>query len=114
MRSRTCSTPRKRLLWPPRRTTPSRSSSAPGRGFAGFAALPMQDVEAAAAELDRAVGDLRLSGALVNGYTSVGTLQTGRYYDDPAYEPLWERFETLGVPFYLHPRNPLPGQRRIY
>ncbi|MGH2858162.1 MAG: amidohydrolase family protein, partial [Solirubrobacteraceae bacterium] len=33
---------------------------------------------------------------------------------DPVYDPLWERFQALDVPFYLHPRNPLPGQRRIY
>jgi 2,3-dihydroxybenzoate decarboxylase len=82
--------------------------------LAGLAALPMQDPPAAAEELDRAVSRLGLKGALVNGYSSVGSLEAGVYYDDEAYLPFWQRVEELGVPFYLHPRNPLPNQRRIY
>ncbi len=82
--------------------------------YAGFAALPMQDVDAAVVELDRAVESLGFRGALVNGYTSAGTLETGHYYDDPRYDRLWEHFCALNVPMYLHPRNPLPDQRRIY
>lgn len=80
----------------------------------GFAALPMHDVDAAADELDRAVRTLGFRGALVNGYTAMERPDNGIYYDDPRYDPLWERFVTLDVPFYLHPRNPLPDQRRIY
>ncbi|HLH64074.1 MAG TPA: amidohydrolase family protein [Solirubrobacteraceae bacterium] len=82
--------------------------------FSGFAALPMLDPAAAAEELERCVTRLGFVGALVNGYSSAGSLEEGRYYDDPRYDELWERFVALGVPFYLHPRNPLPGQRRIY
>jgi len=37
--------------------------------FAGFAALPMQDPDAASKELIRCVKDLRFKGALVNGFT---------------------------------------------
>jgi 2,3-dihydroxybenzoate decarboxylase len=65
--------------------------------FAGFAALPTQDPEAAAVELERAVTQLGFRGALVNDHTH------GRYLDDPAYEDLWSAFEELGVPLYLHP-----------
>jgi len=65
-------------------------------------------------KLDRAVESLGFKGALVNGYTSAGTLEAGLYYDDPRYDPLWERFCSLDAPIYLHPRNPLPDQRRIY
>ncbi len=82
--------------------------------YAGFAALALQDVDAACAELDRAVNELGLKGALANGYTNLGDLETARYYDDPILDPLWERLVSLGVPLYLHPRNPLPDQRRIY
>jgi gamma-resorcylate decarboxylase len=82
--------------------------------YAGFAALPMQDVAAATAEIERAVGELGFRGALVNGYSNLGDLDTALYYDDPAYDPLWERLQSLDVPLYLHPRNPLPDQRRIY
>lgn len=82
--------------------------------YAAFAALPMQDPPAAAEELDRAIRELGFRGALVNGYSSIGDLSTARYYDDPAYDPLWARFAHHGVPLYLHPRNPQPDQRRIY
>ena len=85
----------------------------PGR-FSFFACLPTQDGEAAAAELRRAVGELGAVGALINGYTNVGDANTGRYLDDPAYEPLWAAVEDLGVPVYLHPREPLPAQQAIY
>ncbi|MHB1568743.1 MAG: amidohydrolase family protein [Solirubrobacteraceae bacterium] len=82
--------------------------------YSAFAALPMLDPAAAADELERCVKQHGFKGALVNGYSSDGTLEEGRYYDDPSYDQLWERFVALDVPFYLHPRNPLPGQRRVY
>ena len=82
--------------------------------YVGLAALPLQDPAAAADELERCVRQLGFKGALANGYSSVGDLETAAYYDEPQYEPFWERVSALGVPFYLHPRNPLPTQRRIY
>jgi 2,3-dihydroxybenzoate decarboxylase len=65
--------------------------------YAGFATLPMQSPKAAADELTRAVTELGFKGALVNGHTQ------GRYYDDPTFDVVWERFQALGVPLYLHP-----------
>jgi 2,3-dihydroxybenzoate decarboxylase len=82
--------------------------------YAGFAAVALQDPAAAAAEAERAVRELGFRGVLVNGYSSVGDLETGAYYDHERFWPFWERIEALDVPLYLHPRNPLPGQRRIY
>lgn len=82
--------------------------------YAALAALPLQDPAAAADELERCVTELGFKGALANGYSSVGSLDTAAYYDEPQYLPFWERVAALGVPFYLHPRNPLPTQRRIY
>jgi len=82
--------------------------------FAALAALPLQDPVAAADELERCVTQLGFKGALANGYSSVGSLDTAAYYDEPQYLPFWQRVVSLGVPFYLHPRNPLPTQRRIY
>ncbi|WP_327115946.1 amidohydrolase family protein [Nocardia sp. NBC_01730] len=67
--------------------------------FAGFAALPLLDPVAAAAELERAVTQLGLKGALVNAHTQ------GRYLDDPTMRVVWERAEALDVPLYLHPAN---------
>lgn len=68
--------------------------------YGGLAALPMQDPPAAVRELRRAVQELGLHGALVNGHTH------GVYYDDPAYDPFWEAMQELDVPLYLHPINP--------
>ena len=76
--------------------------------FAGLATLPTPDPAAAAAELERAVSDLGLLGAMVNGHTS------GRFLDDPAFTPLLERFERLDVPLYLHPTEPVPAVRAAY
>ncbi|MBV9260648.1 MAG: amidohydrolase [Pseudolabrys sp.] len=80
----------------------------PGR-FAGFAALPMQDVEVSIAEVQRCVTELKFVGALVNGFSETGDPGNLLYYDLPQYKPFWRAIEKLGVPFYLHPRNPLMG-----
>ena len=82
--------------------------------FASFAALPMQDPEAAAAELTRCVKELGMVGALVNGFSQRGTADNVIYYDVPQYRPFWRTVEALDVPFYLHPRNPLPSWTRQY
>jgi len=82
--------------------------------FAGFAALPMQDPQAAAAELNRCVRDLGFKGALVNGFSQAGSADTALYYDLPQYRPFWAEVERLGVPFYLHPRDQLPSRRHAY
>jgi 2,3-dihydroxybenzoate decarboxylase len=88
-------------------------AGSPGR-FAGFAALPMQDPEAAARELTRCVRDLGFVGALVNGFSQAGSATRVLYYDLPQYRPFWKTVADLGVPFYLHPRNPLPGAIPAY
>jgi predicted TIM-barrel fold metal-dependent hydrolase len=82
--------------------------------FQGIAALPMQDPELAARELERCVNDLGLKGALVNGYSQVGEAENAVYYDLPRYRPFWAVVERLGVPFYLHPRSPLARDARLY
>jgi predicted TIM-barrel fold metal-dependent hydrolase len=82
--------------------------------FSGFAALPLQDPEAAAAELTRAVRDLGFVGAMVNGFSELDEQGTIAYYDQPEYEGFWACVAALDVPFYLHPRNPLPAHARIY
>lgn len=82
--------------------------------FGGFAALPLQDPAAAAAELERCVTQLGFHGVMINGYTNVGDADTGWYYDHERFLPFWERVEALGVPVYLHPRDPLAGNQGIY
>ena len=82
--------------------------------FQGLAALPMQDPEAAASELSRCVKELGMVGALVNGFSQADTPDNVLYYDMPQYRPFWRTVETLDVPFYLHPRNPLPSWSKFY
>jgi 2,3-dihydroxybenzoate decarboxylase len=82
--------------------------------FQGFAALPMQDPGAAAEELTRCVRDLGFRGALVNGFSQAADSEALLYYDLPQYRPFWSVVESLDVPFYLHPRNPLPAHSAIY
>src|SRR5262249_39884554 len=82
--------------------------------FSGFAALPMQDPEVAAQELTRCVKQLGFVGALVNGFSQTGEADSALYYDLPQYRPFWRTVAELDVPFYLHPRNPLPGSIPTY
>lgn len=83
----------------------------PGR-FSAFAAVPLQDPKVAAQELQRAVQELGLKGALINGYSNVGPGETAQYLDEEPVWPFWEKVSKLNVPVYLHPREPLPSQMR--
>jgi len=82
--------------------------------FKSFAALPMQDPEAACRELERCVKDLKFVGALVNGFSQIDKPDTAVYLDLPQYWDFWGVVEKLDVPFYLHPRNPIPSMSQIY
>jgi predicted TIM-barrel fold metal-dependent hydrolase len=76
--------------------------------FAGFAALPMASPDACAAELRRAVKDLRFHGALINGTTD------GRFLDHPSYDGLLAAAVELDVPIYIHPHLPPEPVRQAY
>jgi len=82
--------------------------------YAGFAVVPLQNPEAAADELERCVKQLGFKGAMVNGYSNIRDENTGEYTDEPKFEVFWAKVAELDVPIYLHPRDPLPGQQRIY
>ena len=80
----------------------------------GFATLPLQDPEAAAQELTRCVRNLGFCGALVNGFSQIGEVDSAVFYDLPQYRPFWATVQELDVPFYLHPRNPLASRQQSY
>jgi predicted TIM-barrel fold metal-dependent hydrolase len=63
--------------------------------FAPGISLPLGDVAASVAELERAAG-LGLRPALLPD------VLPSRPYTDPAWEPLWEAAESLGVPLATH------------
>jgi predicted TIM-barrel fold metal-dependent hydrolase len=72
--------------------------------FKGFAALPLQDPQGAAQELTRCIRELGFCGALVNGWSQIGTPDSTVFYDLPQYREFWATMQQLDVPFYLHPR----------
>jgi uncharacterized protein len=66
--------------------------------FPAFVAgLPMNDVDAALAEADRAVEELGAVGVQI--YTHVN----GEPLDDARFEPLFARMTELGKPIWVHP-----------
>jgi gamma-resorcylate decarboxylase len=80
----------------------------------GFAALPLQDPQAAAQELTRCVKELGFCGAMVMGFSQIGEADSAVYYDLPQYRAFWATVQQLDVPFYLHPRRPLPTRQQAY
>jgi len=82
--------------------------------YAGFAAVPLQNPEAAANELERCVKQLGFKGALVNGYSNTHIENAIQYTDEPRCEVFWAKVAELNVPIYLHPRDPVLSQQRIY
>lgn len=73
------------------------------RRYAPLATIAPQAPTVAARELERAVRQLGLHGALINSHTK------GEYLDQPKFWPIFEAAEVLGAPIYLHPREPAPA-----
>lgn len=80
--------------------------------LSAFAAVALQDPVGAADELERAVKELGLKGALINGYSNIGPDDAIQYLDEEPVKVFWDRVAELNVPVYLHPREPLPSQGR--
>lgn len=74
--------------------------------FAGLAMVPLQDPDAACAEVERAMRDLRMAGV------EIGTVAGGRELDDPALAPFWERCAALDAIVFIHPEH-APGVERM-
>jgi predicted TIM-barrel fold metal-dependent hydrolase len=76
--------------------------------FQAFAALPTADPAAAVKELERAVTKLGFKGTMINSHTG------GTFLDDKKYWGIFECAAALGVPVYLHPRDPHPNVLKTY
>jgi predicted TIM-barrel fold metal-dependent hydrolase len=73
----------------------------PERFPAAVACLPMNDMDAALKETDRAINDLRLRGVLI--YTPIND----KPLDLPEFIPLYEKMAGYNLPILIHPmRNP--------
>lgn len=71
----------------------------------GWAFLPMQDPEAAAAELKRCVRDF----GFVGGH--IASNVNGVYLHNPAFRAIFEAAVELDVPLFVHPADPLGKDR---
>jgi predicted TIM-barrel fold metal-dependent hydrolase len=67
------------------------------RRLIGIAMIPMQDVDHACRELDRAVSELGFRGAFIRPNPVCG-----RGLDDAYFDPLWREAVSLGVPINTH------------
>lgn len=66
--------------------------------FAGLATLPVQDVDTAIGELERAVRELGLKGA------ELDTIVNRENWDAPRFLPLFQAAESLGAVLFFHPQ----------
>jgi aminocarboxymuconate-semialdehyde decarboxylase len=67
----------------------------PGR-FMGLGSLPMQDPPRALAVMEAAMGELGLTGFMIDDHVN------GVTYDDDRFEPIWEAAEALGAFLLIH------------
>lgn len=72
----------------------------PGR-FSALATLPLNDPSASVRELERAMNDLGLAGAMV--FSNVNHVALS----DDRYAALWKTADELGAVIYIHPTDPL-------
>ena len=70
-----------------------------GRFAAVGATVPLQDVDAAIAEMDRAVDDLGFRGLQIGGTVD------GHNLDEARFRPFWQAAAAKGVPVILHPNG---------
>jgi aminocarboxymuconate-semialdehyde decarboxylase len=68
--------------------------------FTSLATLPLNDPAASVAELERAMKDLGMPGAMV--FSNVNHVALA----DEMYAPLWKRADELGALIYIHPTDP--------
>jgi aminocarboxymuconate-semialdehyde decarboxylase len=71
------------------------------RHYTALATLPLNDPRASVLELERAMRELGLTGAMV--FSNVN----GAGLDEAVYMPLWEKANELGAVIYIHPAHPL-------
>jgi aminocarboxymuconate-semialdehyde decarboxylase len=69
--------------------------------FTALATLPLNDPAASVTELDRAMRQLGLRGAMV--FSNVN----GTGLNDKGYMKLWEKADELGAIVYVHPAHPV-------
>jgi aminocarboxymuconate-semialdehyde decarboxylase len=72
-----------------------------------FASIPMDEPDAALAELHRALGELRMNGVIL--LSNIG----GRALTDPRYRPFFAEADRMRLCVFLHPMIPAAGQESL-
>ncbi len=72
----------------------------PDRFAAAVACLPMNDMDAALKEVDRAITELRFRGVQI--FTNIN----GKPLDSPEFMPLYEKMSSYNLPILIHPQRP--------
>jgi aminocarboxymuconate-semialdehyde decarboxylase len=75
------------------------------RRFAGMAMVPVHEPALAVAELERVKNHAGMRGVII------GTEINGRNLDENEFFPVYAKCEELGWPLFVHPINPLGGER---
>jgi aminocarboxymuconate-semialdehyde decarboxylase len=82
------------------------TASYPDRFVALGATVPLQDVDLAIAEMNRAVDELGFKGVQIGGTVD------GANLDELCFRPFWAAVEAKGIPVILHP-NGYPESQRL-
>jgi len=69
--------------------------------FTALATLPMQDPSASVYELERAIKECGLRGAMI--FSNIN----GKTLDSQEFIPIYEKASKLGVPLFIHPTSPI-------
>ncbi len=72
----------------------------PDRFAAAVACLPMNNVDAALKEMDRAINDLKFRGVQIN------TPINEKPLDSPEFMPVYEKMSQYNLPIWIHPMRP--------
>jgi len=72
----------------------------PDRFAAAVACLPMNNIDAALEEVDRAINDLKFRGVQI--FTPIND----KPLDSPEFMPLYEKMSQYNLPIWIHPQRP--------
>jgi aminocarboxymuconate-semialdehyde decarboxylase len=73
--------------------------------FIGLGTVPLQDIDLAITEMERAVNELGLKGL------QIGSNVNGKNLDDESLDRFFQAANELGVPLFVHPWATLGGER---
>jgi predicted TIM-barrel fold metal-dependent hydrolase len=71
----------------------------PDRFVSAIASLPMNNMDAALKEVDRAINDLKFRGVLI--YSNIND----KPLDSPEFMPLYEKMSHYNLPIFIHPHR---------